>query len=405
MAENRQLTLPELEEARSRLAGILYPTKTFYSDIFSAEAGKDIYIKPENLQITGSFKIRGAFNKISQLSASEKAQGIIASSAGNHAQGVAFSANRLGVQATIVMPNTTPLIKVEGTRKLGAEVVLAGNSYDEAFQAALVLQEKHGYVFIHPFNDWEVIVGQGTIAAEILEEIPDVNCIVAPIGGGGLISGVALAAKLLNPDIKVIGVEPEGAQSMKQSIACGKITPLRQVKTVADGVAVKTPGELTFDITRRLVDDIITVNDYDTTAAMLLFLERHKQIGENSGVLTLAALSKLPLSAQKVACIVSGGNIDVVTISSIINNGLISRGRLFCFSVELPDKPGELLKVAQILSNLGANVIQLDHNQFKAADRLSNVVLEVTAETNGHGHVEQIIHALQENDYIPKRVY
>jgi threonine dehydratase len=284
-------------------------------------------------------------------------------------------------------------------------VELSGDSYDEAFEAARRLQQAHDCVFIHPFDDWDVIVGQGTIAAEILEEVPDADCILAPIGGGGLISGIALAAKLLRPDIKIIGVEPEGAQSMKQSVARGEITALKQVKTIADGVAVKIPGELTFSVTRRLVDDIITVDDYDIMAAMLLFLERHKLVGENSGVLPLAALSKLPLSAQKVVCLISGGNIDVVTISSIINSGLISRGRLFCFSVELPDKPGELLKVAQILSDLGANVIKLDHNQFKAADRLSNVVLEVTAETNGHSHVEQIIQALRENDYRPARIY
>jgi threonine dehydratase len=401
----QQLTRTELDAVRQRLAGVLHPTPTFYSESFSEELGREVYIKPENRQRTGSFKLRGAFNKVSLLSEQEKSRGVIASSAGNHAQGVAFSATHLGVKATIIMPKTTPLIKVEATRKLGAEVILAGDSYDEAFQEALRRQEAQGLVFVHPFNDWDVIVGQGTIAAEILEEQPGVNCIVAPIGGGGLISGIALVAKLLRPDIKVIGVEPEGAQTMKHSIACGRVTPLAQVKTIADGVAVKIPGELTFDITRRLVDDIITVDDYTTMAAMLLFLERHKLVGENSGVLPLAALPKLPLSAQKIACVVSGGNIDVVTISSIINSGLISRGRLFCFSVELPDKPGELLKVAGILSEQNANVIQLDHNQFKAADRLTNVVLEVTAETNGHTHVEQIIQHLRENGYSPERIY
>ena len=391
-------------EAQNRLKGIIKETNLIYSPAFSEEFDNQIYIKPENLQITGAFKIRGAYNKISKLTLKERHKGLIASSAGNHAQGVAYAAQILGVPATIVMPKTTPLIKVEATRNFGAEVVLVGDNYDEAYKEALRLKEKNGYVFIHPFDDLDVIEGQGTMALEILSDMPDMDCIVVPIGGGGLISGIALAAKSINPNIKIIGVEPEGAQSMKLSVDQNKVINLDKVHTIADGVAVKRPGDLTFSIINDLVDEIITVSDFDIMESFLILLEKHKLIGENSGSLPFAALNKIKEKNKKIACIVSGGNIDVLTISTLVNKGLISRGRMFCFSVDLLDKPGELLKVSKILAKLNANVVKLDHNQFKNADRFLEVELEVTVETNGRKHINQIISALNNEGYNIKNV-
>ena len=391
-------------EAQNRLKGIIKETNLIYSPAFSEEFDNQIYIKPENLQITGAFKIRGAYNKISKLTLKERHKGLIASSAGNHAQGVAYAAQILGVPATIVMPKTTPLIKVEATRNFGAEVVLVGDNYDEAYKEALRLKEKNGYVFIHPFDDLDVIEGQGTMALEILSDMPDMDCIVVPIGGGGLISGIALAAKSINPNIKIIGVEPEGAQSMKLSVDQNKVINLDKVHTIADGVAVKRPGDLTFSIINDLVDEIITVSDFDIMESFLILLEKHKLIGENSGILPFAALNKIKEKNKKIACIVSGGNIDVLTISTLVNKGLISRGRMFCFSVDLLDKPGELLKVSKILAKLNANVVKLDHNQFKNADRFLEVELEVTVETNGRKHINQIISALNNEGYNIKNV-
>lgn len=391
-------------EAQNRLKGIIKETNLIYSPAFSEEFDNQIYIKPENLQITGAFKIRGAYNKISKLTLKERHKGLIASSAGNHAQGVAYAAQILGVPATIVMPKTTPLIKVEATRNFGAEVVLVGDNYDEAYKEALRLKEKNGYVFIHPFDDLDVIEGQGTMALEILSDMPDMDCIIVPIGGGGLISGIALAAKSINPNIKIIGVEPEGAQSMKLSVDQNKVINLDKVHTIADGVAVKRPGDLTFSIINDLVDEIITVSDFDIMESFLILLEKHKLIGENSGILPFAALNKIKEKNKKIACIVSGGNIDVLTISTLVNKGLISRGRMFCFSVDLLDKPGELLKVSKILAKLNANVVKLDHNQFKNADRFLEVELEVTVETNGRKHINQIISALNNEGYNIKNV-
>ncbi|MDT8716177.1 threonine ammonia-lyase [Clostridium sp. 19966] len=399
------LKLDEFKKAAERLNGVLKKTSLIYSNTFSSESGNEIYIKPENLQNTGSFKIRGAYNKISKLSAEEKSHGLIASSAGNHAQGVAFAAEKLGVQATIVMPKTTPLIKVDATRKYGAEVVLHGNVYDEAYSHAKELEKEKGYTFIHPFDDVDVILGQGTIALEIIEELKDVDYILAAVGGGGLISGLAVAAKSVNPNIKVIGVEPEGASCMKSSLVENKIVNLGAVKTIADGAAVAQPGNITFEVAQKYVDDIITVSDFEIMEAFLVLLEKHKLIAENAGVLPLAGIKKLNVTGKKVACVVSGGNIDVLTISSLINKGLVSRGRIFCFTMELTDRPGQLMRVCDILAKTGANIIQLDHNKYKTINSFMQVQLEVTVETNGHEHVNNIINELCKNGFCINKIY
>lgn len=393
------ISLHNFREARKRLQGVICETKLIYSPAFSKEAGNDVYIKPENLQVTGSFKIRGAYNTIFKLPQKDKIAGLIASSAGNHAQGVAYASQKLDVQATIVMPQTAPLIKVEATKGYGAKVILSGDCYDACYNEAIRLQKKHHYTFIHPFNDLDVIEGQGTVALEILDELQDIDCIVVPIGGGGLISGIAMAAKTLRPDIKIIGVEPEGAQAMKVSVDKDRLIFLDSVHTIADGVAVKNPGDITFAIIRDYVDEIITVSDFEIMEAFLLLLDKHKLVGENAGVLTLAALKKIHTARQKIVCIVSGGNIDVLTISAMINRGLVSRGRIFSFAVDLPDRPGQLLKIAEILARMNANIIKLEHNQFTTIDRFMEVQLEATVETNGHGHINKIIGEFSKNGY------
>lgn len=397
--------LQEIKEARKRINGVIKDTPLIYSDIFSEQSSNQVYIKPENLQNTGAFKIRGAFNKISQLSGEDRKNGLVASSAGNHAQGVAFAAKELGAKATIVMPKNTPFIKVDSTKSYGAEVVLHGSYYDEAYEKALEITNNRNATFIHPFNDMDVIYGQGTIGLEILEELEDVDAVLVPIGGGGLISGISMAIKSVNPNIRVIGVEPEGATTLKTSLMNGGVTELKEVQTIADGVAVKKCGDITYDIVNRYVDDIITVSDYELMNAFLQGLEKHKLICEHAGVLTLAASKKLNFYNKKVVCVVSGGNIDVVTISSMINNGLVSSGRLFCFQAEMPDVPGELLKIAGVLKDLNANVIKLEHNQFKALNRIHNVVLEVTVETHGYDHIDRVKKGLKDVGYEIKQVY
>ena len=395
-----------IEKARQNLIPALLDTPLIRSDFFSSEYGCDIFLKPENLQRTGSFKIRGAYNKISSLTEAEKKCGVICSSAGNHAQGVAYSAREKGIPAIIVMPNVTPLLKVEGTKALGAKVILHGDVYDEAYRYATELSEKEGYTFVHPFDDYDVICGQGTIGAEILDDLPDVDEILVPIGGGGLIAGIALAAKARKPSVKIIGVVPVGAMSMKISLEEGQVSRLATVKTAAEGVAVKQPGDLPFAITQKYVDEIITVSEKDIMEAVLLIIEKHKLVAETAGAIPLAGVRKRAAAGKKIACLISGGNIDVVTISSIVNQGMITRGRIMCFSVELPDKPGQLVKVAQILAEHGANVIELEHNQFKALDRYSNkVLLEVTVETNGHDHIKEVLAALEDNNFSVSRVY
>jgi len=407
LSSNEELDfyLSEIKKAQANLEGVSKKTALIYSDVFSNESGNSVYIKPENLQITGAFKIRGAYNKLCTLTHSEKERGVIASSAGNHAQGVAYSAEKLGIVATIVMPRTTPLIKVEATKSYGAKVILFGDCYDEAYTEAKRLQKEHNYVFVHPFDDLDVMYGQGTIACEIIDEMADMDCILVPVGGGGLIAGIALAAKALNPNIKIIGVEPEGAQAMKDSMDNNGIVHLATVRTIADGVAVKKPGNLTFEIIRNYVDEIVTVSDFDIMESFLLLLEKHKLIAEASGALSFAGLKKIQEKGKKVACILSGGNIDVVTISSMIDRGLVSRGRLFCFSIEMPDIPGELVKVSTILAKVNANVVKLDHNQFKTKDRFMQVQLEITAETNGHAHVANIINELNKGGYTVHKIY
>ena len=392
-------TIENFVKAQKKLSKVLLETNLIYSPIFSDESGNEIYIKLENLQKTGSFKIRGAYNKISNLSDDEKQRGVVASSAGNHAQGVAYAAEESGIKAVIVMPKSTPLIKVESTKKYGAEVILYGDVYDDAFKKAKELEEKEGYIFVHPFNDEEVLYGQGTIALEILEKLPETDIIIVPIGGGGLISGIACAAKILKPGIKIIGVEPEGAASAYESIKQNKIIELKEANTIADGTAVKKIGELNFEYIKKYVDEIITVSDYELMEAFLLLVEKHKIIAENSGILSVAATKKIKEKNKKVVSVISGGNIDVLMISSMINKGLIRRDRIFNFSVNIPDKPGELAKVVDLIAELGANVVKLEHNQFKNLSRFKDVELQVTVETNGSEHIKNLVQAFEEKGY------
>ena len=390
--------------AKEKLSKVLLKTSLIQSPIFSKEAGNEVYIKPENLQKTGSFKIRGAYNKITNLSDEEKKKGVIASSAGNHAQGVAYGAKESGIKAVIVMPKSTPLIKVESTKQYGAEVVLHGDVYDDAFKKAKELEEEEGYIFVHPFDDEDVIYGQGTIALEILEELPETDIILVPIGGGGLISGIACAAKILKPEIKIIGVEPDGAASAYEAIKEDKVVELKEANTIADGTAVKKIGNITFEYIKKYVDEIITVSDYELMEAFLLLVEKHKIIAENSGILSLAALKKLKEKNKKVVSVVSGGNIDVLMISSMINKGLIRRDRIFNFSVNIPDKPGELAKVVDLIAQQGANVVKLEHNQFKNLSRFKDIELQITVETNGSEHIQKLTQAFEEKGYEIVRI-
>lgn len=391
-------------KAKEKLSKVLLKTSLIHSPIFSKEAGNEVYIKPENLQKTGSFKIRGAYNKITNLSDEEKKKGVIASSAGNHAQGVAYGAKESGIKAVIVMPKSTPLIKVESTKQYGAEVVLHGDVYDDAFKKAKELEEKEGYIFVHPFDDEDVIHGQGTIALEILEELPETDIIPVPIGGGGLISGIACAAKILKPEIKIIGVEPDGAASAYEAIKEDKVVELKEANTIADGTAVKKIGNTTFEYIKKYVDEIITVSDYELMESFLLLVEKHKIIAENSGILSLAALKKLKEKNKKVVSVVSGGNIDVLMISSMINKGLIRRDRIFNFSVNIPDKPGELAKVVDLIAQQGANVVKLEHNQFKNLSRFKDIELQITVETNGSEHIQNLTQAFEEKGYEIVRI-
>ena len=391
--------LEDFIKAKEKLSKVLLETHLIYSPIFSKESGNKVFIKPENLQKTGSFKIRGAYNKISNLTVDEKKRGVIASSAGNHAQGVAYGAKESGIKAVIVMPKSTPLIKVESTKQYGAEVILHGDVYDDAYKKAKELEEKEGYVFVHPFNDEDVLDGQGTIALEILEELPETDIILVPIGGGGLISGIACAAKILKPEIKIIGVEPEGAASAYEAIKENKVVELKEANTIADGTAVKKIGDLNFEYIKKYVDEIITVSDYELMEAFLLLVEKHKIIAENSGILSVAATKKIKEKNKKVVSVISGGNIDVLMISSMINKGLIRRDRIFNFSLNIPDKPGELAKVVDLIAELGANVVKLEHNQFKNLSRFKDVELQVTVETNGSEHIKNLVQAFEEKGY------
>lgn len=402
--EEKMLTLEKFEEASEIVKKVTLETKLVYSDFLSAQTGSRVYLKPENMQFTGAYKVRGAYYKMSTLKEEDRQKGLITASAGNHAQGVAYAAKCYGVKATIVMPTTTPLMKVNRTKSYGADVVLYGDVYDEACARAYELADEQGYTFIHPFDDLTVATGQGTIAMEIFKELPLVDVILVPIGGGGLATGVSTLAKLLNPKIKVIGVEPAGAACMQASLAAGKVTTLPDVNTIADGTAVKTPGNLLFPYIQKNLDDIITVPDEDLVVAFLDMVENHKMVVENSGLLSVAALKQLNIKNKRVVSILSGGNMDVITMSSVVQRGLIFRDRIFTVSVLLPDKPGELHRVAGIIADVNGNVIKLEHNQFVSINRNAAVELRITLEAFGTEHKQQIMDALEKEGYKPKQV-
>lgn len=393
------MTLEQFEEASEKVKEVVLPTNLIYSEYFSNQTGNKVYLKPENMQYTGAYKVRGAYYKISTLTKEERAKGLITASAGNHAQGVAYAAKIYGVSATIVMPTTTPLIKVNRTKSYGAKVVLFGNVYDEACQYALQLAQKQGMTFVHPFNDEVVATGQGTIAMEIFKELPTVDIILVPIGGGGLAAGVSTLAKLLNPKIKVIGVEPAGASCMKASLKQGEVVTLSNVNTIADGTAVQTPGDVVFPYIQDNVDDIIAVEDHELIVNFLDIMENHKMLVENSGLLTVAALKHLDCKNKKIVSILSGGNMDIITLSSVVQHGLIQRGRVFTVAVQLPDRPGELGKVANIIAQMQGNVIRLEHNQFVSINRNAAVELRITLEAFGQEHKQEIIEGLCKKGY------
>ncbi|MCD7731894.1 MAG: threonine ammonia-lyase [Oscillospiraceae bacterium] len=396
------LTLDKFEEASEVVKQATQETKLIYSKYFSDRTGNKVYLKPENMQVTGAYKVRGAYYTISTLSQEERDRGLITASAGNHAQGVAYAAKAYGAKAVIVMPTTTPLIKVNRTKSYGAEVVLHGDVYDEACEYALKLAEEEGYTFIHPFDDLTVATGQGTIAMEIVKELPLVDCILVPVGGGGLATGVSVLAKLLNPNIHVVGVEPAGAACLTASFKAGEVVTLPNVSTIADGTAVKTPGKKIFPYLQKNLDDIITVEDDELIVAFLDMVENHKMIVENSGLLSVAALNHLDFKGKKVVSVLSGGNMDVITMSSVVQHGLIQRDRIFTVSVLLPDRAGELVRVATVIANEQGNVIKLDHNQFVSTNRNAAVELKITMEAFGTDHKQRIVKALEEGGFNPK---
>ena len=399
-----ELTLEKFEEASEIVSRVTLETKLKYSEYFSNQTGNKVYFKPENMQYTGAYKVRGAYYKISTLSEEDRAKGIITASAGNHAQGVAYAAKLYNAKAVIVMPTNTPLIKINRTKSYGAEVVLYGDVYDDACEHALKLAEEHGYTFIHAFNDLDVACGQGSIAMEIIKELPTVDYILCPIGGGGLCTGVSTLAKMLNPKIKVIGVEPEGANCMQESLKADHVVSLPSVNTIADGTAVRTPGDKLFPYIKANVDEIITVPDDELIGAFLDMIENHKMVVENSGLLTVAALKHLDVKNKKIVSILSGGNMDVITMSSVVQHGLIQRGRIFSVSCLLPDKPGELAKVASLIAQVKGNIIKLDHNQFITINRSAAVELKITMESIGESHKKEIIAALAEGGFRPKEI-
>ena len=399
-----ELTLEKFEEASEIVSRVTLETKLKYSEYFSNQTGNKVYFKPENMQYTGAYKVRGAYYKISTLSEEDRAKGIITASAGNHAQGVAYAAKLYNAKAVIVMPTNTPLIKINRTKSYGAEVVLYGDVYDDACEHALKLAEEHGYTFIHAFNDLDVACGQGSIAMEIIKELPTVDYILCPIGGGGLCTGVSTLAKMLNPKIKVIGVEPEGANCMQESLKADHVVSLPSVNTIADGTAVRTPGDKLFPYIKANVDEIITVPDDELIGAFLDMIENHKMVVENSGLLTVAALKHLDVKNKKIVSILSGGNMDVITMSSVVQQGLILRDRIFTVSVLLPDTPGELCRVSGIIAGVNGNVIKLEHNQFVSINRSAAVELRITLEAFGTEHKKEIIAALEKEGYQPKVV-
>jgi threonine dehydratase len=398
------LTLEMFSEARQILAPVLNKTPLVYSRHYTQMTGNQVYFKPENLQLTGAYKVRGAFVKLARLSAEQKKHGLITASAGNHAQGLALAAQLQKLKATIVMPTTTPLIKVNNTKAYGATVVLFGENYDEAYAHALELSRDRGLTFVHPFNDLDLVSGQGTLAFEILADLPQTDIIILPIGGGGLAAGVATLAKMLKPEIQIIGVEPAGAASMKLSVESGHVCTLDMVDTIADGVAVKTPGDLVFPYVQANVDRILALDDIELIDAFLTVMETHKLIVENAGLLSVAALNHLGVKGKRVVSVLSGGNMDVITMASLVQHGLINRGRVFTFSVLLPDRPGELEHIAHILARQKGNIIRLEHNQFVSLNRNMAVELKVTLEAFGHEHKATIMQALADKGYKAKVV-
>ena len=396
------LTLEKFEEASEIVKNVTLPTKLVYSENLSQQTGGKVYLKPENMQYTGAYKVRGAYYKISTMSEEARAKGLVAASAGNHAQGVAYAAQKFGCKATIVMPTVTPLIKVNRTKSYGAEVILYGDVYDDSCAYAEKLAKERGSTFVHPFDDLEVATGQGSIAMEIVKELPTVDTILVPVGGGGLSTGVSTLAKMLNPKIKVIGVEPAGANCLQESLKAGHPVTLENINTIADGTAVKTPGETIFPYLQENLDDVITIEDDELIVAFLDILENHKMLVENSGLLTIAALKHLKPEGKKVVSILSGGNMDIITLASVVQNGLIQRSRIFTVSVLLPDVPGQLNKVSKVIADVQGNVIKLEHNQFVSVNRNSSVELTITMEAFGHEHKQKIIEALRSAGFQPK---
>lgn len=384
------LTLDKVYHASYVLKEAIRETDIIYAP--KLKPGADIYLKTENLQVTGSFKVRGAYYKISQLSEEEKRKGVIACSAGNHAQGVALAARKNGIKSLICLPDGAPISKVEATRSYGADICLVQGVYDDAYNKALQLKEEKGYTFIHPFNDPDIIAGQGTIGLEVLNQLNDVDAIVVPIGGGGLCAGIAFAAKSLKPDIKIYGVQASGAPSMYKSFKDHKIEKLDTVHTIADGIAVKEPGDLTFELISKYVDDIVTVNDDEISAAILALIEHHKMVAEGAGAVSVAAamFGKIPTDGKKVCCIVSGGNIDVTILSRVIRRGLQMSGRNYLVTLELVDKPGQLTQVSSIISKLGGNVISIHHERSNEGSDVNGCFLRIQIETRNFDHINQI---------------
>lgn len=390
----------DFNKAKERVDEVIVPTHLIYSEYFSSTSNNNVYIKPENLQKTGSFKIRGAYNKLAKLDEESKKKGIITASAGNHAQGVAYSANKLGIDATICMPEQTPMIKVDGTLKYGANVVMHGESFDACKDHAIKLGEENGYTFIPPFDDLDVIEGQGTIGLEIIDQLQYVDYVIVPVGGGGLIAGIAKCIKQISPLIKVIGVEPASANSMQEAVKRSKIVKLDGVDTIADGTAVAEVGKLTYDIAKDYVDDWITVTDEEILMAFIALMERHKLIAEPSGALSLAALSKLNFYNKNVVSVVSGGNIDMSFISQLINRGLYETGRITVLRVEIANIPGKLKDLLEDIYATKANVISIDHDGLKEASRFKNINVKITLETNGPDHAKKIRDVIAGKGYI-----
>lgn len=393
------LTLDKIYHASYALKSVIRRTDLIYSPKLSGDA--QIYLKPENLQITGSFKVRGSYYKISQLTPEEKSHGVVACSAGNHAQGVAMAATKNGIRSLICLPQGAPISKVEATRNYGAEICLVDGVYDDAYNRALQLSEEQKLTMIHPFDDEDVIAGQGTIGLELLEQLPDVEAVVVPIGGGGLISGIAFTIKSLNPNIKVYGVQADGAPSMFNSIVNARRERLAAVSTIADGIAVKEPGTHTFDYCKRFVDEIVTVSDDEISTAILALMEHQKLIAEGAGAVAVAAamFNKLPIAGKKTICVVSGGNIDVTILSRVVSRGLLKTGRSCSLYIELMDKPGQLTNVTNIMGKLGANIISVNHDRTSANMNINGCVLHVVFETRDRDHIEEIRNALIEAGY------